>query len=107
EVGELTVGGRKHKRLTVYVTPLKRYADGALGERTDVKAALAKDPKANVVYLSIGVDVPRIKGGGVGGRVVFLAGPVDLSGPLQFTDAPGKAPAVRLGPPFQITFHNT
>src|SRR5579864_2854309 len=62
EVGELTIGGRKHKGLTVYTTPLKRYADGTLGKRPDVKAALAKDPKALVVSLSIDVDVPKIKG---------------------------------------------
>lgn len=107
EVGDVTVGRRKHKGLTVYVTPLKRYADGSWGKRTEVKAALTKDPKALVVSLRVDADVPGIKGGGVGGRVVFIAGPLDLIGLLQFADAPTKAPAIHLGPPFQITFHNT
>src|SRR5229473_231210 len=66
EVGELTVAGRKHKGLTVYISPLKRYADVA--KRVEGKAALAKDPKALVVSLSIDVEVPGMNGGGVGGR---------------------------------------
>src|SRR5260370_28421990 len=45
EVGELTLGAQKHKGMTVYLTPLKQYADRSLGERADVKATLAKDPK--------------------------------------------------------------
>jgi hypothetical protein len=106
EVGEVTVGGRTHKGLSVSTTPLKRYTDTTSGQRTDVKAALAKDPKAVLVSLSIDVDVPGIKGGGLGGRVHFLAG-VDLNGFLQFAEAPGKAPAIHLGPPFEITFHTT
>jgi hypothetical protein len=107
EVGELTVGGRKHKGFTVYTTPLKRYADGSLGNRAEVKSVLAKDPKALVVSLSIDVELPGIKGGGVGGRVIFIAGPSDLSGPLQFADAPTRAPIIQLGPPFQITFYSS
>jgi hypothetical protein len=107
EVGEVTVGGRTHKGLSVYSRPLKRYTDGSLGKRADVKAALAKDSKAVVVTVGIDVDVPKIKGAGVGGRVVFLAGPIDLYGPLQFSDVPGKAPAIRLGPPFEITFYSS
>src|SRR5262245_37055954 len=58
EVGEVTVAGRKHKNLVVYFTPLKRYANGSLGKRPEVKAALAKDPKAAVVSLGIDVEVP-------------------------------------------------
>jgi hypothetical protein len=72
-----------------------------------VKAALAKDPKTLVASLSIDVDVPGIKGGGLGGRVVFIAGPIDLNGPLQLADAPGQAPTIHLGRAFQITFYDT
>src|SRR6516225_5854504 len=39
KVGELTVGGRTHKGLRMSVIPLKRYVDGSLGKRPDVKAA--------------------------------------------------------------------
>jgi hypothetical protein len=104
DVGELTVGGRTHKGLRVSFVPLKRYAD-SLGKRPDVKAVLAKDPKALAVRLGVDVEVPGIKGGGVGGRVAFSAGPFDLSGVLQFADTPAAAPAVFLGGPLQVTFY--
>jgi hypothetical protein len=53
EVGDLTVGSRTHKGLTLYFTPLKLYADASLGKRPEVKAALAKEPKALIVYLTV------------------------------------------------------
>jgi hypothetical protein len=107
EVGEVRVGGRTHKALRVYFVPLKRYSDGAFGKRPEVKAALAKDPKALVMRLFIDVDVPGMKGGGLDGRVSFIVGAIDLNGPLQLADAPGKAPAVHLGPPFEVTFYGS
>ncbi len=105
EVGDLTVGGRTHKGLRVGFTPLKRYAEAALGKRADVKAALAKDPKAMAASLSVDVEVSGIKGGGVGGRVVHIAGPIDLTGVFQLADKPADTPAVHLGGPLQITFY--
>jgi hypothetical protein len=105
DVGELTVDGRKHKGLSVSFVPLKRYARGSLGDRPDVKAALAKDPNATAVTLSAHVEVPGMKGGGVGGRVYFLAGPIDLTGVFQFADRPAQAPVVRLGGPLEVTFY--
>jgi hypothetical protein len=104
EVHDLTVGGRTHKALNVYFVPLKLYAE-ARGSRADVKAALAKDPKAMVVVLGIDADIPGLKGGGLGGRVAFSAGPVDLDGVFQFSERPGHAPVVRLGGPLQVTFY--
>jgi len=105
DVGGLTVGGRSHKGLSVYFTPLKVYADGSMGKRPDVKAALAKNPKAAVVTLRVDADLPGMKGGGVGGRVSFTAGPMDLDGVFQFADAPAAAPAVHVGGPLQVTFY--
>src|SRR5262249_54534506 len=105
DVGDLTVGGRTHKGLAVHVTPLKRYAEGALGKQPDVKAALAKDPKAAFASLRVDVEVPGVKGGGVGGRVAFSAGSLALAGVFQLADTPAAAPAVHLGGPLQITFY--
>ncbi len=104
-VGEVTVGGRTHKGLAVYLNPLRRYVDGSLGSRADVKAALAKDPGALAASLSIDVDVPGLKGGGLGGRARFRAGLIDLSGVFQFADRAADAPVVRLGAPLEITFY--
>jgi hypothetical protein len=105
EVGDVTVAGRTHKGLTVGFVPLKRYAEGSLGKRADVKAALAKDANAMAVILTVDAVVPGIKGGGIDGRVGFMAGPIDLNGVLQFADSPADAPAVRLGGPLQVTFY--
>jgi hypothetical protein len=103
--GDVTVGGRTHKGLAVYFVPLKRYAAGELGKRAAVKAALAKDPNATAVRLSVDVEVPGLKGAGLGGRVTCTAGATDLTGVFQFSDRPADAPAVHLGGPLQITFY--
>jgi hypothetical protein len=105
DVGEVTVGGRTHKGLAVYFVPLKVYANGTLGKRADVKAALAKDPQAAAVRLTVEAEVPGLKGGGLGGRAAFSAGPIDLAGVLQFAEKPADAPAVRSGGPLQVTFY--
>jgi hypothetical protein len=103
DVGELSVGGRTQKGLRVSFVPLKRYADTEMGERPEVKASLAKDPKATAVTLTIDVEIPGMKGGGIGGRVLYLAGLVDLNGVFQFADSPAEAPAVHFGGPLEIT----
>jgi hypothetical protein len=51
------------------------------------------------------VEVPGIKGGGVGGRLHFSAGPIDLNGSLQFAATPAGAPVLHLGGPLQISFY--
>jgi hypothetical protein len=104
QIGDLTVGGRKHKALAVYVTPLQQFNSTSVGERTEVKAALARDPKALVVWLTVDVEVPGMKGAGLGGRLTYGVGPVDVTGFLQFANTPAEAPVVHIGGPLQVTF---
>jgi hypothetical protein len=105
EVGQVTVGGRTHKGLQVAFVPLQRYVGDALGSQPEVKAALAKDPKAMAVGISVDAEVAGMKGGGVGGLVNLSAGWRDLNGVFQFADTPAKAPVVHLGGPLQVTFY--
>ena len=105
EVGDLTVGGRTHKVFSVSVARLSRYESPSIANRPDVKAALAKNPKATVFLVRADVEVPGMKGGGLGGRLSFTAGFLDLNGVLQFADAPANAPVVHLGGPLEITFY--
>ncbi len=105
EVGELKVGGRQHKGLAVSFAPLKQYDSAYLGKRPEVQAALKKDAKALAVSLSVDVEVPGMKGGGVGGRLAYSAGPIDMGGVLQFADGPGEAPVVHCGGPLEISFY--
>ncbi len=107
EVRDLLVGGRKHRNLLVSFTPLKRYSQTNAGKYEAVKAAFARDPKALVVYISLCVELPGLKGGEAEDRVDFRAGWLDSTGVFQFADSPAKAPAVWYGGPFQITFYDT
>ena len=104
EIGDLTIGGRTHKGLGVYIVGWRSIRDPRIAKRPDVKAALAKDPKAQVFMLQADVEVPGIKGGGAGGRLSFLAGFYDLNGLLQFAAKPADAPVIHLGGPLKITF---
>ncbi len=105
DVGAVMVGGRTHKGLTVAFGPLKQFANTSLGKRPDVKAALAKNPKALAAILGVDVEAPGMKGGGLGGRLHFMVGPINLTGVFQFADKPANAPAVLLAGPLQITFY--
>jgi RNA polymerase sigma factor (sigma-70 family) len=104
DVGEVTVAGRVHKGLVVVVSPLRAFSNPAIQNRPEVKFALARDPQAMAFQLSIDVDVPGMKGGGLGGRLTYLAG-MDLNGVLMFGDKPADAPIVHLGGPLELTFY--
>jgi hypothetical protein len=105
ELGELTVGGRTHKGVTVLSSRLTNFGSPSVSGRPDVKAALAKDPKTEVVMVRGDIDVPGMKGGGVDGRLSFMAGFFDLAGLLQFAAKPADAPVIHLGGPLEITFY--
>ncbi|HSQ54713.1 MAG TPA: hypothetical protein VLM40_03130, partial [Gemmata sp.] len=106
EIGELKVSGRTHKGVGVYINPLSQYQGSSIAKRPEVKAALAKDPKATVVVIRADVEVLGLKGGGLGGRLSFEAGFIDLNGLLQLATKPADAPVVRLGGPLEISFYS-
>jgi hypothetical protein len=105
EIGDITLGGRTHKAVGVYVARLSRYQAPSIANRPDVKAALAKDAKAPVAIIRADVDVPGLKGGGIGGRLSFMAGFIDLNGVLQLAEKPADAPVVHLGGPLEVSFY--
>jgi hypothetical protein len=104
DIGDLTFGGRMHKNVGVSIRRLSYYQGSSIAKRPDVKAALAKDPNAQILTVSSGVDVPGLKGGGIGGRLSFMAGFYDLNGLLQFAAKPADASVIRLGGPLEVTF---
>jgi hypothetical protein len=105
QVDDLHVGGRAHKALRVEFIPFKRYAGTSLGKRADVQHVLEKDPNALSVSVRVDAEMPGLTGEGLGGRVVFTAGPADLNGPLVFAKTPDQAPVVRCAGPLEITFY--
>ena len=105
EIGDLTVGGKTHKAFVLYVAPLTAFAGAPIMDDPAVKAALAKDAKAVVANVSGDVDVPGLKGGGIGGRVSFDVGFLDNTGILQLGASPAAAPVIHLGGPLEITFY--
>jgi hypothetical protein len=104
EVGDITVGGRTHRGLKVLFGALKELAATSIGKRPDVQAALARDPHAMAAAIQVDIQVDGLKGGGLGGRVQYQAGPIDLTGVYQFAARPADAPAVHLGGPLEVTF---
>jgi hypothetical protein len=104
EVGEIKLGGRTHKGLTVFAVPLADYAGGEAGKLPPVKAALEKDKKALAAMVRCEVEVPGVKGGGTGGRLDMAAGWLDLNGPLLFADKPADAPVIHFGGPLEVSF---
>ena len=105
DVGDVTVGGKTHKGLTVSAEKLSRYADGDVGKLPEVQAALKKDPKALVYTVQVQAERPGVTGGGAGGRVAYLVGPLDLVGVLRFAESPAAAPVVRVGGRLEVSFY--
>jgi hypothetical protein len=104
EAGDLRLGGRVHKGLSVWATPATRYGED-LCALPNLKAALDADPKARVYGVSLDVDWPGLKGLGVGERVSQSAGVQDGGGALLFAAKQAEAPAVHFGGPLQVTFY--
>jgi hypothetical protein len=105
EVGDVTVGGRVHKGLSVGFMPLKRLADNpGLAEIASIRAAFKADPTEVVVRLSVDVESARFQGPGIGKRATQMAGYHDLGGVLSFGPTPAKAPIIHFDGPLQIAF---
>ena len=108
EAGELQLGGKVHKGLSVGVVPLKSFASrGEIGSLPAVREALKNDPATVVAMVALDVESSRFKGAGVGGRIQQMAGPIDLDGVLQFGSKPADAPVIHFDGPLQITFYNS
>jgi hypothetical protein len=106
EVGELKLGERTHKGLSVTMYPLAEFANSEAGRLPSVRAALAKDQKALTATIRCEVEVPGLKGGGTAGRLLMVAGWLDRQGPLQFADRPETAPVIHLGGPLEVNFYS-
>lgn len=105
DIGDVTVGGRTHKGLTVSALPLAEFANVEAGKLPPVRAALEKDKTAVAYSVRCEVDAPGVKGGGTAGRLSMSAGWLDLNGPLLFAVRPADAPVIHFGGPLEITFY--
>ncbi len=105
-VGELKVGGRTHKGLAIWMVRLDSYVGYSVSKRPDVQFLLIQDRNALIAGVSVDVEVPGMKGGGLEGRIAYTVGPYDVNGVLQLADKPADAPVIRLGGPLQITIDN-
>jgi len=102
--GELRIGGRAHKGLTVQTVLLSK-ASESFEKPPNAKTALAGDPTAHIYLVTVELDVPGMKGMGTGGRIMRLAGFVDGAGALFFGDKTATAPVIHFDGPLQVTFH--
>jgi hypothetical protein len=99
DAGEIVDGEFVHKALRCSIFKIDYLADD--DER--VKALLANDPKARGFMVDCDIEVPGLKGAGIGGRVEQGTTARDLKGPLQFTDRPQDAPVIHFGGSLQIS----
>ncbi len=105
EVGELKLGGLTHKDFILDATPLKEFANDALGRRLEFKEEIKKDSEAFVYFVTGEVEVPGMKGGGFDERWSVRVGRCDTQGFLIFGNRAASAPAIRLGGPIQVDFY--
>jgi hypothetical protein len=98
--GTVRCGGREHRHLVVRTARLSDYGDSVLSHPVS-KAALRKDKDAELVSVSVEVEVPGLTGGGDGGRLQAGAR-FDSDGPLLFGDSPAAAPVVHFGGPLRL-----
>jgi hypothetical protein len=103
EAGDLKLGGRVHKRLSVYFRRLSRFT--SLKDNAHVRRALKADPDASAAIVSVDVESTRLKGGGIGGRLSQMAGFYDPAGVLQFAGKPADAPLIHFDGPWQISVY--
>jgi hypothetical protein len=103
EVGELTLGGKVHKNLSVAFPRLKVF--GSVKDNPHVSAALKTDPETTVAIMRVDVDSERLKGDGVGDRLSQTAGFYDPTGVLQFADKAADAPIIHFDGPWQIAIY--
>jgi hypothetical protein len=106
EAGDLAVGGKVHKGLTVSLFPLKRYAaNPSLADVAAIRNVLKADAAAVVAQLSVDVASARFKGNGVGGRIMQSVGFYDPAGVLTFAAKPADAPVIHLDGPITVSFY--
>jgi hypothetical protein len=105
EAGDIAVGGKVHKGLSISLTPLKWYAGNrSLADIPSIRDAVKADPTAVVATLSLDVESTRFKGAGIGQRIWQQAGFYDLTGVLTFASKPADAPVVHFDGPLTVTF---
>jgi hypothetical protein len=106
ELGDLTLGGRTHKEINLGTGQLSDMLNNFTGEEAaPFLAALKKDKDAQILSIRGEIDVPGIKGGGVGGRFSMVAGPMDLQGALVFAKDRKEAPVIHFAGPLQVTLY--
>jgi len=103
EVGDLKVGGKVHKHVSVSIPKLKQFV--ALKDDPFVREARKADPEAVAAIIQASVESTRLKGRGVGERLVQMVGPTDPTGVLQFANKPDKAPIIHFDGPMHISLY--
>jgi hypothetical protein len=104
DAGEIGLGGRVHRGLTIQASPIRIYSEG-IKDQSNARAALKADPGAMVYRVSLDVDQPGFHGMGLGGRVIERAGLIDGNGALLFSRKPADAPVIHFAGPLEVTFY--
>lgn len=108
EVGDVKVGGKTHKGLTVGLMPLKSLTRNQnLMEIPAIASAIRKSPDAVTTAINIDVECTTIRSSGPGGRVGYMLMVFDTRGVLQLADKPAMAPIIHFDGPLEVDFFGT
>ncbi len=91
--GDIRAGDRVHKLSRVCIYKLDRLAE----VDDDIKVFHAQHPQARGYSIIAEIDLPGLKGTGIGGRVLQRVTSADVRGVLQFADSPRDAPVIHFG----------
>ncbi len=102
-VGDIVDGALLHKDLRVSWFKIDHLKD----TDSDVRAALASNPRFRACSVAVDVDVPNLIGSGIDGRLPESAMAWDHRGLLQFAASPADAPIIHFGGPWEVTLAGT
>jgi hypothetical protein len=98
DIGDLKEGSLTHKSVQVYVSKIDYLANSM----PIVKTYVEKHPDSLAYMVIIDVEMPGLKGTGIGGRVNQRSSLVETQGVLRFADTPQEAPQLHFRGPWQI-----
>jgi WD40 repeat protein len=99
KAGDIADGSRRHKDLNVSWNSL----DHLRNSMPELREALARKPKFRGCSVDVDVDLPNLRGNGLGGRVSEGASAFDNHGLLEFAACPADAPIIHFGGAWEIT----
>jgi WD40 repeat protein len=102
KAGDIADGSRLHKDLNVSWYTLNHLRNSL----PELREALVRNPKFRACSVDIDIELPDLRGDGLGGRVSEGASAWDCHGLLEFAARPADAPIIHFEGTWEITSFN-